>query len=72
MWPFNRKNKASGGARDPTPDYAQMRNVNRVRGDYTLTTSEAIYAAVSRISNTMAMLPIHLYREHKPVRDDPR
>lgn len=72
MWPFNRKNKASGGARDPTPDYTQMRSVNRVRGDYTLTTSEAIYAAVSRISNTMAMLPIHLYREHKPVRDDPR
>lgn len=72
MWPFNRKNKAGGGARDPTPDYSQVRNVNRVRGDYTMSTSEAIYAAVSRISNTMAMLPIHLYRGRERVKDDPR
>ena len=70
MWPFNR-NKAGGGTRDPTPDYT-LRGVNRVRGDYSLTTSEAIYAAVSRISNTMAMLPIHVYRGHERVKDDPR
>lgn len=72
MWPFNRQNKASGGARDPTVDYGRLRYVNRVRGDYTLSTSEAIYAAVSRISNTMAMLPIHLYRGRVKMLNDPR
>lgn len=50
-------------ARDePAPDYSVMRNTRRTRADYTLTTSEAIYAAVSRISNTIAALPIHLYK----------
>ena len=69
-----KKKRAGGGARDTplssSPDYGAMRNVARVRGDYTLTTSEAIYAAVSRIANTMAMLPMHLYKDMEVQEDD--
>lgn len=72
MWPFTRNKKAAANARDPTLPLTAMRGVNRVRGDYTVSTSEAIYAAVSRISNTMAMLPIHLYRGRELMADDPR
>ncbi len=51
-------------ARD-APDWGSMRPVTQVRGDYTLRGSEAIYSAVSRIANSMAMLPIHLYKNHE-------
>ncbi len=51
-------------ARD-APDWAGMRPVTQVRGDYTLRGSEAIYSAVSRIANSMAMLPIHLYKDRQ-------
>ncbi|MBR6571544.1 MAG: phage portal protein [Clostridia bacterium] len=44
------------------PDYGVMNSARRTHADYVLTGSEAIYAAVSRISNTIAALPIHLYK----------
>lgn len=47
--------------REP-PKLTQMRGILRQRADFTLSGSEAIYAAVSRIANTIAELPIHLYR----------
>ena len=51
-------------ARDePAP--SDVRSVYRTRADLTMTGSEAIYAAVSRISNTIASLPIHLYRDRE-------
>ena len=34
--------------------------------------SEAIYSAVSRIGNTLACMPLHLYKDHEIVQDDPR
>lgn len=34
--------------------------------------SEAIYSAVSRISNTIACMPLHLYRGYKRADGDPR
>ena len=37
-----------------------------------LSGSEAIYSAVSRIANTMASMPLHLYRNYEIARDDPR
>lgn len=55
---FNRAKKEAEGE---TPDYTALRHVSHVRGDWTLSTSEAIYAAVSRIANAIAMLPLHLY-----------
>ena len=64
MWPFSRKPQAR--ARDEPekrkrriPD---LRNINRPRADRTIEGNEAIYAAVSRISNTLASMPMHLYK----------
>lgn len=37
-----------------------------------LSGSEAIYAAVSRIANTIASMPLHLYKDFKIQVDDPR
>lgn len=67
---FN-KAKESAPKGNP-PDYTALRQVSRVRGDWTLTTSEAIYAAVSRIANAIAMLPLHLYADYGVAEDDYR
>jgi len=34
--------------------------------------SEAVYAAVSRIANTLACMPMHFYKDYEIQRDDPR
>lgn len=65
-----RNRRQQNKARDK-PDYTSMRAVLRTRGDYTMTNSEAIYAAVSRISNTIAELPIHLYKGLDQQTDHP-
>lgn len=52
------------------PDWGSLRPVARARSDYTLSGSEAIYSAVSRIANSMAMLPIHLYKGYELQKDD--
>ncbi len=56
-------------ARDEPGRNIDIRGVYRTRADYTMTNSEAIYAAVSRISNTIASLPIHLYRDREIMVD---
>ena len=38
-----------------------------LRGDYTLRNSELIFAAVTRISNSLSAMPIQLYQGAKPV-----
>ena len=43
----------------------------RPRADRTIEGNEAIYAAVSRISNTMAAMPIHLYQGFEIQEDHP-
>lgn len=48
-----------------------VRGVARSRADVTMTGSEAIYAAVSRISNTIAQLPLHLYKGYEVQTDHP-
>ena len=55
-------------ARDE-PEISSTRTVTRTRADYSMTSSEAIYAAVSRISNTIASLPIHLYKDRDVQKD---
>lgn len=40
------------------------------RGDYSLKNSELIFSAVLRLSNTLASMPIQLYRNSTPVRND--
>ena len=70
MWPFSPRKPKETRTRDK-PDWSSFWPVTRTRGDYTLTTSEAIYAAVSRISNTIAAMPIHLYKGFELQRDHP-
>ena len=75
MWPFKRKVKAEAakpprdrpGRRDP----ADLRFINRPRADRTIEGNEAIYAAVSRIANTIAMMPMHIYKGYEPQPDHP-
>ena len=62
---FNKKKDAPDRA-----DLGALKPVSRVRGDWTLTTSEALYSAVSRIANAMAMLPLHLYHDYEVAADD--
>ena len=45
--------------------------INRPRADGTIQGNEAIYAAVSRIANTVASMPIHLYRGYEIAIDHP-
>ena len=71
-WPFQRRHKAQ--ARDEprrTVRSRDLRMINRPRADVTITGNEAIYAAVSRISNTMASMPMHLYKGYKIQEDHP-
>lgn len=67
---FNRLRNRKNRARDE-PNYNIMRGVSRTRGDYMMTNSEAIYAAVSRISNTIASVPMHLYKGQEIQRSHP-
>lgn len=39
-----------------------------LRGDYTLKNSELLFAAVSRISNSLSAMPIQLYKGSSPVK----
>lgn len=41
-------------------------------GSKELKGSEAVYAAVSRIANTLACMPMHFYRDYEIQREDPR
>lgn len=76
---FGNSKRRKGRARDEpknqaastAPALIRLRGALRTRGDYTMRTSEAIYAAVSRISNTIAELPIHLYKGQELQSDHP-
>lgn len=61
----SKKNKAGDkpGVRSFNTDRLSFLNIHRTRADATLRGNEAIYAAVSRISNTVASLPVHLYKD---------
>ena len=54
------------------PDLGGLKSVSKVRGDWTLATSEALYSAVGRIANAVAMLPLHLYNNYEIATDDYR
>jgi len=68
-WPFQR-HKAQ--ARDkPVIRPRELTWITRPRADRTIEGNEAIYAAVSRISNTMASMPIHLYKGYEIQENHP-
>ena len=72
---FSRKTRKDTRSRDrPTersavPLWSLLKNV---KAQQDLKGSEAVYSAVSRIANTMACMPMHLYRRHELCSDDPR
>lgn len=51
------------------PIWTVLRNA---KAQQDLKGSEAVYSAVSRISNTIACMPLHLYRAHEIAASDPR
>ena len=66
MWPFKKK-RGEQQARDKPKRARQvhtLRSINRPRADRTIEGNEAIYAAVSRISNTVASIPLHIYKNN--------
>ena len=48
-----------------------LRGVNLPRADRTISGNEAIYAAVSRIANTVASMPMHFYKGYEIQKDHP-
>lgn len=73
MWPFDRReHKAQARDKPARPVRSrELRQVSRPRADMTIQGNEAIYAAVSRISNTMASMPIHLYKGYEIQKTHP-
>ena len=68
--PFRRA-KAQARDKPAVRTSRSLRILNRPRADMTIQGNEAIYAAVSRISNTIASMPIHYYKGYEIQRDHP-
>lgn len=72
-WPFQKKHNEQQ-ARDKPRQRKQvlnLRGINRPRADRTIEGNEAIYAAVSRIANTVASMPMHLYKGYEIAKEHP-
>lgn len=59
---FRNENKARDKPRVLVFDRGKVTSVTRPRADVTLQGHEAIYAAVMRIANTVASIPVHVYK----------
>lgn len=68
--PF-RRHKAQARDKPGVRGTRNLRMLNRPRADATIQGNEAIYAAVSRISNTIAAMPIHYYKGYEIQTDHP-
>ena len=70
-WPFQKRQRAQARAEPSRVRSKEMRSILRPRADMTIQGNEAIYAAVSRISNTIASMPLHFYKGFEIQRDHP-
>lgn len=59
---FRNENKARDNPRVRVFDRGKVTSITRPRADVTLQGHEAIYAAVTRIANTVASIPVHVYK----------
>lgn len=59
---FRNENKARDKPRVRVFDRGKVISITRPRADVTLQGHEAIYAAVTRIANTVASIPVHIYK----------
>lgn len=65
-WPFSRNinmRARDKPEKEKPKSTALLRPVTKRRADTLMQNSEAIYAAVSRIANAMATMPVHMYKE---------
>lgn len=62
---FRNENKARDKPRVRVFDRGKVTSVTRPRADVTLQGHEAIYAAVTRIANTVASIPVHVYKRRE-------
>ncbi len=71
-WRRKRLLKAFIGTNQQVPGVPNIRAMPRFwpRTDYTLYNSELLFAAVSRIANAFAAMPVQLYRGTTPLRND--
>ena len=69
--PFRRRVKAQAAEKPTARAARNLRTLNRPRADATIQGNEAIYAAVSRISNTIACMPIHFFKGYEIQEDHP-
>ena len=71
---FNRKKKPKNSRDRPeAPGYLTLWNAIRgLKARDDMKGSEVIYSAVSRISRTIACMPLHLYRGYQKVTEDAR
>ena len=71
-WPFKRARNEQRSRDTPARRQTRtLRPVPRPRADMTIEGNEAIYAAVSRIANTMASMPMHYYKGYEIQTDHP-
>lgn len=61
------RNKAPTGTENFTSWFRNGLSIFRGKAGGELASNETIFAAVSRLSNSLAVLPIKLYQEYKPV-----
>lgn len=59
---FRNENKARDKPRVRVFDRGKVTSITRPRADVTLQGHEAIYAAVTRVANTVASIPVHVYK----------
>lgn len=59
---FRNENKARDKPSVRVFDRGKVTSITRPRADVTLQGHEAIYAAVTRIANTVASIPVHVYK----------
>ena len=71
-WTGARKRSRDRPAKEPRPLQPIWNALQNLQAAQDLKGSEAVYSAVSRIANTMASMPLHLYKDYKILRDDPR
>ena len=69
--PFRRRVKAQAAEKPTARAARNLRTLNRPRADATIQGNEAIYAAVSRISNTIACMPIHFFKGYEIQENHP-
>ena len=65
------RDEARAGKRWNVRSPRDLRMVTRPRADQTIGGNEAIYAAVSRIANTVASMPMHFYKGYEIQKDHP-